>query len=1045
MKLKVRHYIILAVMLILSVGLIVGNVICYRNAQAITNLLCGSGIRFDGEDFALASAAGDALVQNVCDEGIVMLKNEGGEDGKGVLPLPADVTKLNLFGWGSTDEGFVYTGTGSGKALIQGEKRVTLRKGLQNAGYELNDELNRLYVEYSDNRQENQPDYKFPLVEPGRDFYTDEVINRAKEFSDTAIVTLTRRAGESMEIGLAQYKWDHPKDTSRTMLQISTEEEALLDVVTANFENVIVLIDSANPLELGFLDDTGIDAALVVGYPGQSGTNSIGRILKGEVNPSARTVDTYVRDSKSAPSFANIAVESDHIQYTEGIWIGYKWYETAFADKLVHSAYGKTYDYSTEEGYREVVKYPFGYGLSYTDFEWAVESAKVYAGDEAAELSGARINNKSASIEVKVAVTNTGDVAGKEVVQLYYSVPYTAGGIEKSAIDLADFAKTALLEPGQTETLTLSFDLYDMASYDCYDKNGNGIATYELEAGDYNISLRNDVHTLNPCDGSVINFSLPDPLSYKLDPETKRIVKNRFTGESAYGGVPIDGSTAGVPITYVSRSDFAGTFPAQRTENRSGNNVEKANSYIFDGYEGAEAPTQGVEGDLRIWTREDGSDAEVDDLEGTSNVSLKLNEQLVLALGASYNAPEYEQLLNQITVSELFNLVESSGFGTDAMTSIGKALNRDSDGPSGLTAAFGTVVDRSSWTGYFSETIIGATYNKSLAFQFGRAVGNEGATTGVSGWYAPGVNIHRTPFNGRYFEYYSEDPVLSGQMAAYTIRGAASANMYCYVKHFALSEMGVNPRRTNVWCNEQALREIYLRPFEIAVKDGDANALMSAFNYIGGTWAGGNKALLTDILRNEWGFRGSVITDWSTGEDFMLPEQGIRAGNDIWLNPNDVSTNPLDRSDPVNVYLARNSAHNVLYTVCNTYLRYTQYDPADDEFVVSVGIRSVDKVFPWWIPVLVVVDVLVFGVAAFEIVWIFVKGRKRHLAMQAATVAGLEYVEPTRRRGKEKPVKVRKLRAADELHARDEEISKLKAELEELRAYVDELQSKKNE
>lgn len=1003
MKFKTKHYVIFAIVVIVCVALIVANCICARNAQAITNLLCGSGLRFEGEEVAQASAAGDELVQDVCDEGIILLKNEGGEDGKGILPLAETNRKLNLFGWSSIDNGFVLTGSGSATSPIQDSKKFTLRTGLESQGFEVNTNLLSKYESFTDNRHENSSEYPFPLVEPDRSWYTQDIINDAKAFSDTALITFTRRGGEGMEIPRYQKKWNASSDMTRTYLQLSLEEEDLIDLVTENFDKVIVLIDCSNPIELGFLDNAKIDAALNVGHPGQSGTKAIGRILKGDVNPSARTVDTYAYDWRSAPSFANSEVNDLQVTYAEGIYVGYKWYETAFADKVKIEAYGKTFDYSTEESYRNVVKYPFGYGLSYTSFEWNVESANIKVGEEEVALAGARVNNKYASIEVKVAVTNTGDVAGKEVVQLYYSAPYTKGGIEKPALTLADFEKTTLLEPGMTETLTLSFDLYDMASFDCYDMNGNGVATYELDAGNYNISLRDNAHEVNACENAVVEFSLTETLTYKLDPETKQIVKTRFTGESAYGGVPIDGSTAGNPITYVSRDSFTDTFPVEAAENRTGSNVKKANSYIYDGYEGADAPMQGQNGDLRIWMRVDGSYATASDLKGTSGQELKLNEELVLKLGQNYNASEYEQLLNQITISELFNLVESSGYATDEIVSIGKALNRDPDGPGGLSNFFGAIatLDSSSWTGYFSETMLAATFSKSLAFQFGRAVGNEGATTGVSGWYAPGANTHRTPYFGRYFEYYSEDEVLSGNMAAYTIRGAASANMYCYVKHFALSEMGINPRKTNVWITEQALRESYLRAFEIAVKEGEANAVMSAFNHIGGTWAGGNKALLTDILRTEWGFRGTVITDWSEGEDYMLPKQGIRAGNDIWLNPNDSVKNPLDRNDSANIYLARNSAHNVIYTICNTYYRFTQYDPADGEFVATVGIRNVDKVFPWWIPVLVSVDVIIFGVAIFEIVWILVHARKDYLKARVvvADSGGEEFIPPTEGNG----------------------------------------------
>ena len=977
MKFKVKHYLVLFAMIVLAVAMIVGNCICADNAQAITNLLCGTGITFDGEEIKQVTAQSDALVQQICEEGIVMLKNEGGENGKGILPLASDNRKLNLFGWSSCDNGFLLTGGGSGAAPIKWDKRETLVSGLKKQGFEVNTSLIEKYAAFCGGRYDYaDSDDPVTLIEPGRDFYTDSIINDAKAFSDTAVITLSRWGSENMEIPYYQKKYKAVRDNSRTYLQTSTEEDALIELVTANFDKVIVLLNLSNSMELGFLDNPKIDAVLSVGFCGQSGTNAIGKILKGDVNPSGHAIDTYVKDHKSNPSFANNRKEADNIHYAEGIFIGYKWYETAFADKLKHTVNGVTYDYSSEEGYKNVVKYPFGYGLSYTTFEWNVESVTYVSGEDEQPLENTKITNKSASVRVNVSVTNTGDRSGKEVVQLYACPPYIKGGIEKSALTLVDFAKTSELKPGMSETLTLEFDLYDMASYDCYDKNDNGVTAYELDAGKYSIKLMNNAHEINPCENAETSFTLENGFTYKLDPKTKQIVKNRFTGDAAYGGVPIDGSTAGGTVTYLSRNDFAKTFPVTATAPLTGGAVKTANKFIYSGYDGVTAPEQGKDGNIKIWTREDGSAASRDDLEGTSGNTLKLNEELVLELGKNYNSEQWDALLNQITIPELFNLVESSGYGNDAMISIGKAFNRDYDGPCGLSFPYGSIAPDASWSAYMSQTMLGATFSKQLAFAMGRAVGNEGATTGVSGWYAPGVNLHRSAFNGRFYEYYSEDGVLSGVLASYVIKGSTSANLYCYLKHFALSEMGVNPRSLNVWVTEQALRETYLKPFEIAVKDAEANAMMTAFNHIGGTWAGGNRALNNDILRSEWGFKGVVITDWSRGEDFMLPKQGLRAGNDIWLNPSDTVNNPLDRKDPVNIYLARNSAHNMLYTICNTYYRYKNYDPADGEFVANVGIRNVNKVFAWWIPVLVVVDVLIFGIIIFEIVWTLLKARK---------------------------------------------------------------------
>lgn len=994
-KLTVKNWIVLAVMAVLLAGMIVADCICGFWAKQITNLLCGTGLDFSGEDVEMATAESDKLINNLGDEGIVLLKNIGGEDSKGILPLAETNRKINLFGWGSSDGGFLRTGGGSGAAWEVPGKAVTLSKGLENAGFEVNRDLLDRYKAFKGGREWPK------IIEPPASFYTPELIASAKEFSDTAVITITRYGSEGLEMPLVQTNADGVERHDRTFLQLSLEEENTIDVVTQNFDKVIVLLNTCNTMELGFLDNDKIDAALIVGMLGQSGVNAVGRILKGEVNPSAHTVDTYAYDHKSNPSYVNKRRDGDHIHYVEDIYIGYKWYETAYAEKITHTVNGTTYDYSTEEGYRSVVQYPFGYGLSYTSFEWNVDGARVIVGDTEEDLreSEVEITNKKASFEIDVSVTNVGNVAGKDVVQIYYSAPYDKlgptgnGGIEKAALNLAAFAKTPMLEPGQTSPLTLTFDLYDMASYDCYDKNGNGATAFELDEGDYSITVRKDAHTVAPCENAELTFSLPNKINYKLDPKTKQIVKNRFTGETAYAGVPIDGSTAGEPITYLSRKDFAGTFPAVTAPNRYGSEVDKANSYVYDGFDKkyATAPTQGQTYDnpLLIWKRTDGSAPDADDLNGTSGVELVLNEELVLKLGRNYNAAEYDQLLNQLTTAELFNLVECSGYGNDAMVSIGKANNRDYDGPAGLRPIDGTLTGSMAavWSGYPGSMNVAQTFNIALAFQMGRAVGNEATTTGISGWYAPAVNLHRSPYNGRYFEYFSEDGVLSGVLASYIIRGAASVNVYCYLKHFALSEMGINPRNLNVWCTEQALRETYLRPFEIAVKKGNANAVMTAFNRVGGTWAGGSKPLLRDILRTEWGFKGVVLTDWSTGDSYMNPKQGIRAGNDTWLNPNDASGAPLDHGNPVDINLARDAAHNMIYTISSTYCAYKDYVPSDGEFTASVGIRATNDVFAWWILLLVLMNIIVFGIIVWQVLMVFLPRKKKEKAKAAVAAA----------------------------------------------------------
>ncbi len=956
-KFNKRQWISISIATIIGCGLIVGNYYATINAGAITNLLCGEAADFDNDDAKRALEKGDAITRNVGDESIVLLKNNNN-----LLPLQTSENqkkKVNLFGWSSTNGGFILIGAGSGGARLNAVEPTRLVDSLKNANFEVNEELISKYEQFASGypRTSTINEKEFTtLVQPKKEWYTSEIMNQAKEFSDTAIVTISRYSSENIEMPLCQYKSTGETDTTRTYLQISKEEEDMLNLVCDNFKNVIVLINSGNTMELGFLNNDKISAALDVGYLGQSGANGIGRILAGIINPSGHVADTYAYDHKTAPSFANVFKNSNQITYTEDIYIGYKWYETADVEGYwneINNNYGKGYD--------GVVQYPFGYGLSYTTFKWEVQNFN---------LDNEKTISKYMSFILDVKVTNTGNVEGKDVVQLYYTAPYTKGEVEKASRNLLSFGKTKLLQPNESDVVRLKFDLYDLASYDCYDKNNNGKNTYELDAGTYHLNLMTNSHNLKNCDRNDLTFSLAGDISYKMDPKTKQIVKNRFTGDTAYANCPIDGSTTGEKINYLSRSDFKNTFPKSQTPNRDTALIKDVFKYRFEGYNNNETykvvPTMGKDNGLRIWTREDGTYANIDDLNGTSGVTLKLNKDLVKDLGTNYNSPTWKEFLDQITKDELFNLVEASGYGNDAIVSIGKANNKDSDGPSGIHYSYGSFVDPGSWTSFAGPINFGRAFNKELSYDFGKALGYEALATGISGVYAPGVNLHRTPYNGRNFEYFSEDGVLSGYLAAETIKGARTENCYLYLKHFAASEEGINPGQLNKWLTEQNLREVYLKPFEIAVKKGGANAMMTCFNRIGTIWAGGNRALLTNILRTEWGFKGVVITDWSQGNIFMDPTQGLLAGNDMWLNPNDSVENPIDRNNPIMINLARNAVHNMVYTLCNTYAN------AETDAVV----RKVDKVFAWWIPVLASVDVLIVAGLGFMVFFAFKPKKK---------------------------------------------------------------------
>lgn len=962
----------LTVVAVVLAVLIVADMLCSAYNQVITTMLCGSGIDFSDEKTQEVLNNSDEMVQKIAEEGVVLLKNENG-----ALPLDNGNLKVNLFGWSAIDDAFLLTGGGSAKATINEAKRVPLSAGLQSEGFTVNEQLLDDYTSYRSTRWEKYLD----LPEPARSFYDKTYtsgksrLQYAKEFSDTAIVVLSRYGSEGLDLPFTQTKWvngGYVTDETRTYLQTTSEEDALLEMVGENFSTVIVLVNSANTMELGFLDDDKIDAALNISYLGQSGTKGLARILKGTVNPSGKTVDTFPYSSKDDPAFANALMTTSgtvgsHIHYTEGIYIGYKWYETADKEGYFESK-GTSYD--------RTVQYPFGYGLSYSSFEKKITGYTVSTGSNGLL--------RATEVNVTVQVKNVSERAGKDVIELYYSAPYTEGGIEKSHVNLLAYEKTAELAAGEAAEYTLTFTSYDLASYDCYDANRNGVTGYELEAGDYYIYLLEDAHgwkdLLSTQENTVV-LRAESTIGYKRDPASGAIIKNRFgsfdqTGNyisaSAYADVPIDGSTAGAKVNYMSRADFAGTFPSSATPVRDVVSVlNKAISFVnYDAYEGVEKPTQGVAGDLSLTLTEDGKKPSKSQLESGSGIVY--NEELVMKLGENYNDEQWESLLDQLTVDEFLYFVESSGYGTDAAESVGKPALNEIDGGSGFNIGVNSPLGdkKSEWTGFGSEVLLAQSWNHDLAFNFGQILGNEGAATGVSAIYAPGVNLHRSAYNGRNYEYYSEDPVISGNMASDVIRGGKTKGLYMYLKHFCVSEMGPNPRRLNVWLTEQNLRENYLKPFEIAVKNG-ANAIMSAFNRLGATWTGGNYALLTNVLRGEWGFKGVVITDWCQGDADMPVEQGVHAGNDIWLNPKDRCNNGLDTGRASSLYCARRAAKNLLYTVCNSYYSAKTYDPSAD-----IGVAKQGEVFRWWIPVLVMINVVTVGILTLSVVMTFRSKKK---------------------------------------------------------------------
>ncbi|WP_105566935.1 glycoside hydrolase family 3 protein [Microbacterium halophytorum] len=768
----------------------------------------------------------------ISDEGIVLLENDGA--------LPLAEQKVNVFGFESFN--LRYGGGGSGGA--DQSAAVSLYDALEGEGIEYNRDL---YAATQDAGAETETGStgfieqmigmftgKAKRTEPTPDYLTDAVLDQAAEYSGTAMIVIGNDGTEG-------------SDFTADELRITGGQKELLDLVTGEFDDVIVVVNSGNQMELGFLEEyPEITGALWIGTPGPQGAVSLAKTLTGEVNPSGHLTDTYAYDIESAPATENFGnfrydnAERGVFEYEEGIYVGYRYYETRYE--------------GDEDGYAAAVQYPFGYGLSYTEFSW--DAAEPVVDDE--------------SISIDVTVTNTGETAGKDVVQAYSSAPYSPGGPEKSAIELAGSAKTSLLEPGASETVTVTFDVRDMASWVT-----EGAGAYVLDAGTYDIRIGTDVHT------PVAEFPIElDEQVYDTDEATGTALENRF----GYA----DGD-----LTDLSRSDWEGTYPdSSDVETTASDELLEFMNPTFEKTEGEE-PTYGADNGIML-----------EDLQGLE-----------------YDDPQWEEFLDQFTRDELIAIFSKGAYTTEPVERLGVPSATLLDGPAGLNALFSELTAAS----FPTEVVIASTWNEDLAYEMGEAVGAEANAYGVEGWYAPGMNIHRTPFGGRNFEYYSEDPLLSGRMSAAMVSGAQSRDVLTFMKHFALNEQETSARTgVNVFVDEQAMREIYLKPFEITVKEADASGAMSSFINIGGRWAGGSEALLQDVLRDEWGFDGVVSSDAVLG-GFMDPALAVRYGNDLMLavlgNGTVKQVEEVYDEDPVGVGAGlRDRVHTVMFALLKTDL-----------------------------------------------------------------------------------------------------------------------------
>lgn len=869
------------------------------------------------------------LAKEVQSEAITMLKNDDSN-------LPLSNKKVNVFGWGSTNP--VYGGTGSGSMSKQ-YKTVSLLDGMKQAGLKTNTELSKLYTDYRKDRPEVgmfAQDWTLPEV-PAKQ-YSDKLVSDAKDFSDEAVVVLTRVGGEGADLptdmkakGIT-YK-NNSKDyddfqKGESFLQLSKTERDMIDLVTSNFKKVTLVYNGANTFQFDFLNDYPQIQSVVWCPPaGQTGFSALGEVLAGETNPSGKTSDTFLKDLTKSVSYNNfgkfeytnmadkaakykgftgddVTAIPGFVNYSEGIYVGYKFYETASDEGLIN--------------YDDTVAFPFGYGLSYTSFDQKLDSVKY----------------KGGKVTVTATVTNTGDKAGKDVVEAYYNPPYTDGGIEKASKNLAGFEKTKELQPGESQKVTVKFDDDDMASYDY-----KGAKAYVLEKGDYDISIQSDSHHV--IDHKAI--TVKDTVTYDSDSNThngdKTVATNQFD------------DVAG-DVTYLSRADHFANYKEATAAPTNFKMSDKAKETFYN--------------NSNYDPKKFDKDSDKMPTTGAKN-GLKLSDMY----GKDYDDADWDKLLDQLTFDDMDNLIANGGYGTQAVKSVGKIQLTDADGPASLNNNFTGVGS----IGFPASTAFACTWNKDLAKQFGEMIGDMAHDMHVAGWYAPAMNIHRNAFSGRTFEYFSEDSLLSGVMASSEISGAKSKGVYSFMKHFALNDQ--ETKRTEMlctWTNEQAMREIYLKPFEMSVKEGGAQAVMSSFNYIGNTYAGADSALLQTVLRGEWGFKGFVLTDYFGGYGYQNADQEVRAGNDSMLATTKITNHITDKS-ATSVKAMRQAAHNILYTAANSW----QY--ANGEPKVATPIWKTAMYVAWG-----VVAVLVIGLEFLTI--------KRYLSCKKAVATIEPAAEP---------------------------------------------------
>lgn len=841
--------------------LVTANLICMGPMSTLLSLATGGSGTISDE----ITANTNEHTREIAREGIVLLENNG------VLPLE-NGSRVNVFGWASVNP--IYGGSGAG-ALNDLYPKTSLLEGLGNAGFEVNSELTDFYTAFGGSRAAYGSDWSLP--EPTAESYSEELIGNAKAFSDTAIMVIARWGGEGSDVPADMTKAAYTNNSEsyadfeagQSYLELSRTEKNVLDMICSNFENVVVVYDGVTTFQMGFVKEyPQIKGVLWCAGPGQTGFDALGEILCGTVNPSGKTADTFLYDLTAAPWWNNFGAFSyDNMsEFAVDASDPYMGGTTPTFVNIAESIYlgYRFFETAAAEGiidYDATVQYPFGYGLSYTTFKQEL---------------GNVVDNGNGTISFDVTVTNTGSAAGKDIVEVYCNPPYTNGGIEKASANLLSFDKTALLEPGASEKLSFTISEEELASYD--DRENR---CYVLEAGDYVISINSDSHhvidSFTHKVGQTVVYGESNPRE-----TDKTAAVNQF--DDARGAV-----------TYLSRADhFANLAEATAAPASLTMADEQKNSFIW----------------TANFSMEQDPEAVVPTMGAQNGVTLAQMR------GLAYDDPAWESLLDQLTIPEMQDMIAHAGFQTAAAPSVGKVSTIDCDGPSAVSNNF----TGAGSVGFPSAIVIAGTWNEELAWTYGNDMGIMADALNASGWYAPSANLHRTALGGRNYEYFSEDELICGKMAAQALKGAADVGVYGYMKHFAMNEQETNRwAMICTWTTEQAMRELYLKPFEICVKEGKATAVMSSFNYIGGRWAGGHKQLLTNVLRDEWGFHGFVETDYFAGAYNMNADQMLEAGGDCCLSTFDIGTNfASDTEGATSLQHMRTACRNIMYTVVNS-------------------------------------------------------------------------------------------------------------------------------